>query len=137
MIKQIEMLYGNQKKCLDIDEDLIIWTKDLNDAQPLKNPEASIREVLHKPIGTPPLSELVKQFGKETIILVGISTLIAWPVAYFVMKAWLQNFYFRIPWSPLPYLLSLGIVLVVAWLSVSYQAFKASRTNPAEALRYE
>ena len=74
MIKQIEMLYGNQKKLLDIDEDLIVWIKDLNDAQPLENPETSIREVLHKPIGTPPLSELVKQFGKETIILVDDST---------------------------------------------------------------
>lgn len=80
---------------------------------------------------------IVGLLSKESIILVGISTLIAWPAAFFAMKVWLQNFYFRAPWSPVPYLLSLGIVLVVAWLSVSYQAFKASRTNPAEALRYE
>lgn len=75
--------------------------------------------------------------SREILILVGIATLIAWPVAYFAMKTWLQNFYFRAPWSPIPFLLSLFIVLVVAWLSVSYQAIKASRTNPAEALRYE
>ncbi|UCG27492.1 MAG: FtsX-like permease family protein, partial [Bacteroidales bacterium] len=75
--------------------------------------------------------------SKEIIFLVMISTLIAWPVGYFVMKAWLQNFYFRIPWSPLPYLFSLVIVLVIAWLSISYQAIKAARTNPAEALRYQ
>lgn len=80
---------------------------------------------------------IVGLLSKESIMLVGIATLIAWPVAYFAMKTWLQNFYFRVPWSPIPYLLSLGIVLVVAWLSVSYQAIKASRTNPAEALRHE
>jgi putative ABC transport system permease protein len=80
---------------------------------------------------------IVSLLSKESIILVGISTLIAWPAAYFVMKVWLQNFYFRVPWSPLPYLLSLGFVLIIAWLSVSYQAVKASRTNPAEALRYQ
>jgi len=99
--------------------------------------EQRTKEIGIRKVNGASASIIVGLLSKENIILVGISTLIAWPAAYFVMKVWLQNFYFRVPWSPLPYLLSLGIVLVVAWLSVSYQAVKASRINPAEALKYE
>ncbi|MBN2031040.1 nickel-dependent lactate racemase [bacterium] len=74
MIKQIEIPYGNGKKILNVDEDFLIWIKDLNDASTLKNPEESIREALRKPIGTSPLSDLVRQHGKETIILADDST---------------------------------------------------------------
>lgn len=99
--------------------------------------EQRTKEIGIRKVNGASASIIVGLLSKESIILVGISTLIAWPAAYFVMKVWLQNFYFRVPWSPLPYLLSLGIVLIIAWLSVSYQAVKASRINPAEALRYE
>jgi len=99
--------------------------------------EQRTKEIGIRKVNGASASIIVGLLSKESIILVGISTLIAWPAAYFVMKVWLQNFYFRVPWSPVPYLLSFGIVLVVAWLSVSYQAVKASRINPAEALRYE
>jgi len=99
--------------------------------------EQRTKEIGIRKVNGASASTIILLLSKEIIILVGISTLIAWPAGYFVMKGWLQNFYFRIPWSPLPYLLSLGIVLIIAWLSVSYQAVKASRINPAEALRYE
>ncbi len=99
--------------------------------------EQRTKEIGIRKVNGASASIIVGLLSRESIILVGISTLIAWPAAYFAMKVWLQNFYFRVPWSPVPYLLSLGIVLIVAWLSVSYQAFKASRINPAEALRYE
>jgi len=99
--------------------------------------EQRTREIGIRKVNGASSSIILSLLSKEVIILVGISTLIAWPMGYFVLKAWLQNFYFRIPWSPAPYLLSLGIVLAVAWLSVSYQAVKASRINPAQALKYQ
>ncbi len=99
--------------------------------------EQRTKEIGVRKVNGASASIIVGLLSRESVILVGISTLIAWLAVFFAMKVWLQNFYFRVPWSPIPYLLSLGIVLVVAWLSVSYQAFKASRTNPAEALRYE
>jgi putative ABC transport system permease protein len=80
---------------------------------------------------------ILRLLSKEVVILVATSVIIAWPLGYFLMKGWLQNFYFRVPWSPLPYLLSLVIVFAVAWFSISYQAIKASRTNPAQALRHQ
>ena len=98
--------------------------------------EQRTREIGIRKVNGASSSIILRLLSKEIIILVGISTLIAWPMGYIVMKAWLQNFNFSIPWSPAPYLLSLGIVLVVAWLSISYQAVKASRINPAQALKY-
>ena len=99
--------------------------------------EQRTREIGIRKVNGASASTIVLLLSREIIILVGVSTLIAWPLAYFAMKTWLQNFYFRMPWSVLPYLLSLGVVLAIAWLSISYQALKASRTNPANALRHQ
>ncbi|GAI58981.1 unnamed protein product, partial [marine sediment metagenome] len=74
---------------------------------------------------------------KEIALLVGIATLIAWTAAYIFMKGWLQNFYFRISLSPVDFLFSLLIVLAITWLTISYRSFKAAKTNPAQALKYE
>ena len=99
--------------------------------------EQRTKEIGIRKVNGASASIILGLLSKEIIILVGISTLIAWPIGYFLMKAWLQNFYFRVPWSPLPYILALVIVMTVAWLSISYQALKASRTNPADALRHQ
>ncbi|MCK4345138.1 MAG: ABC transporter permease [Bacteroidales bacterium] len=74
---------------------------------------------------------------KEIVLLVVIATLIAWAAAYIFMKGWLQNFYFRISLSPVDFLFSLLIVLAITWLTISYRSFKAAKTNPAQALKYE
>jgi len=99
--------------------------------------EQRTKEIGIRKVNGASASSIVYLLSREVAILVGISTLIAWPVAYFIMKSWLRNFYFRINQSPLEFIISLGVVLLIAWLSVSYQAMKASRINPAEALRYE
>ena len=68
---------------------------------------------------------------------VAIANLIAWPLAYFVMRDWLQSFEFRIALSPL-YFLGAGVAaLAVAWLTIVGHALKVARANPILALRYE
>ena len=74
---------------------------------------------------------------KEIILLVSISTVIAWIVAYFVMKNWLQDFYYRINMSAISYIVAFIIALIIALVTVSYRAYMASLTNPAQALKYE
>ncbi len=74
---------------------------------------------------------------KEVAVLVCIATLIAWPIIYFAMKSWLQNFHFRINLSPFEFIISLLITLAIALLTISYRALKAANTNPADALRHE
>ncbi|UCG27179.1 MAG: ABC transporter permease [Bacteroidales bacterium] len=99
--------------------------------------EQRTKEIGIRKVNGASASTIVVLLSREVAILVGISTVIAWPIVYFVMRSWLQNFHFRIGLSPIEFIFSLAVVLLVAWLSVSYQAFKVSRTNPAEALRYE
>jgi len=76
---------------------------------------------------------LLREFSKWVII----SSIIAWPVAYFAMKKWLQNFAYRIDLGVWTFVLSGLAALAVALLTVSYQSIKAATANPVDSLRYE
>jgi ABC-type antimicrobial peptide transport system permease subunit len=74
---------------------------------------------------------------REFILLVTISTLISWPLIYFIAQNWLQNYYYRITLRPLDFLSGFIISLVIALLTISYRTYHTARMNPVEALRYE
>jgi putative ABC transport system permease protein len=74
---------------------------------------------------------------KEVVILIGISSLIAWPLAYFGSKFWMESFADKASISPLVYFLATAMVLVIGFLAVSYQTIKAANYNPAKALRIQ
>ncbi|MCK5149017.1 ABC transporter permease [bacterium] len=76
---------------------------------------------------------LVRQFTKFVLI----SNLIACPVAYFMMKKWLANFAYQAPLSLWIFIMSLVIALMVAVLTVSYQAVRAALRNPVDSLQYD
>ncbi|UCB53386.1 MAG: ABC transporter permease, partial [Candidatus Zixiibacteriota bacterium] len=80
---------------------------------------------------------VVALLSKEFVILVGISNLIGWPVAYLIMSSFLQDFAFRVGIGPGVFLSTGVLVAVLALLTASYQAIKAALTNPVETLRYE
>jgi putative ABC transport system permease protein len=69
--------------------------------------------------------------------LVLLSNLIAWPVAYFAMERWLQNFAYRIELTPVVFVGSGLIALCIAWVTVGGTAAKAAGQKPVLALRYE
>jgi putative ABC transport system permease protein len=75
--------------------------------------------------------------SKEFVLLVSISTLIAWPLIYYFAKNWLQNFYYRIELRPFDFLSGFMIALVIALFTISYKTVKSARINPVTALRYE
>jgi putative ABC transport system permease protein len=76
---------------------------------------------------------LTNDFSK----LVLLSNFIAWPVAYFAMERWLQNFAYRIELTPLIFIGSGLIALCIAWVTVGGTAAKAASQKPVLALRYE
>lgn len=76
---------------------------------------------------------LLKEFTKWIFI----ANVIAWPIAYFAMSRWLQDFAHRINIGLNAFVLAGLIVLVLALMTVSYRAIKAARANPVDALRYE
>jgi putative ABC transport system permease protein len=73
------------------------------------------------------------QFSKWVII----SNIIAWPVSYFVIKPWLQNFAYRIDFPFWTFILSLLLTITIAVITVSWQSVKVSRMNPAASIRVE
>jgi putative ABC transport system permease protein len=74
---------------------------------------------------------------KEVNRLFIIATLVSWPLAWYLMSSWLNNFAFRISLSPLIFISASVISYLIAVLMVSYQALKAARANPAVTLKYE
>ena len=94
--------------------------------------EIGIRKVLGASI-----SNVSLILSKDYLILVILSNIIAWPVALYFMKTWLQNFAYRIDMTIGPFLLAGILALVVALLTVSWQAIRAATANPVESLRYE
>jgi len=66
-----------------------------------------------------------------------IANAIAFPIAYFLVKYFLQNFAYRTNISFRVFLLTAFISIIIAALTVSFQAIKSANTNPAQSLRYE
>ncbi|MFO7935338.1 MAG: FtsX-like permease family protein [Bacteroidales bacterium] len=79
------------------------------------------------------LALFLVQFSKWVIL----ANVIAWPVSYFILKNWLQNFNYRIEFPFWTFVLSLLLSIIVAVITVSWQSLKASRMNPAASIRVE
>jgi len=82
-------------------------------------------------------AEAVRILLSETFILVLIAIGMAFIGSYFVMHQWLEGFVDRITLSPVYFIVSAVFALVIAFLSVGWQSWKAATRNPVEALRYE
>jgi len=76
---------------------------------------------------------LSRQFSKWIII----ANLVAWPAAWVYLNSWLDEFAYRTEIAWWLFIFAGGMALLIALLTVSYQALKAAMTNPVEALRYE
>jgi len=75
--------------------------------------------------------------NREFLVLVAISNLIAWPVAWYSMRAWLENYPYRIELTPWFFIIGALLALAIAQMAVSWQAYRAASVNPAQSLRYE
>ncbi|MFC1725612.1 ABC transporter permease [candidate division KSB1 bacterium] len=76
---------------------------------------------------------LTKDFTK----LVLLGNLVAWPIAWFAMRKWLQSFAYSIELSIYIFISAGFIALFIAFLTVSYQSLKAALSNTVDALKYE
>jgi putative ABC transport system permease protein len=94
--------------------------------------EVGIRKVLGAKV-----PGIVLLLSKEYTKYILLANLFAWPIAYFIIDRWLQNFAYRIDISLWVFVLSGGIALLVALATVSFQAIKAAMANPVESLKYE
>jgi putative ABC transport system permease protein len=75
--------------------------------------------------------------SREVMFLIIISSILAYPVAYFGSNFWLEGFASRISVNPVIFIMATLITLLIGWISTSYQTIKAANYNPANALRIE
>ncbi|MCG3118081.1 MAG: hypothetical protein ALAOOOJD_00215 [bacterium] len=94
--------------------------------------EIGVRKVLGATV-----TNVVGLLSKDFVKLVLWANLIAWPVAWYAMNRWLQDFAYRINIGLWTFVLSGGIALLIALTTVSFQTIKAALANPVESLRYE
>ena len=94
--------------------------------------EIGIRKVLGASV-----NRITTLLSIDFLKLVMISLLIAIPISWYMMNRWLQDFAYRIDLSWWVFGLAGLLALVIAFLTVSYQAVKAARANPVKSLRTE
>jgi len=94
--------------------------------------EVGVRKVLGASV-----SSVIYLFSKEFIILVAIGFVIASPVAWYFMDKWLQDYVYRIKISWWIFLVGGISAVVIALITVSFQAIKAALANPVKSLRTE
>ncbi|HEX2975849.1 MAG TPA: ABC transporter permease [Bacteroidales bacterium] len=82
-------------------------------------------------------SSIIYSFLKSNLILVVISTLLSVPVTVWFMMKWLNNYAFRTSIQPWIFIVAFIVSAVVVTATVFFHSYKASRTNPVKALRYE
>jgi len=80
---------------------------------------------------------LVGLLTTDILKLVALAFVLAAPVTYLAMHRWLDDFAYRIEMSAWTFLMAGLFALLVASLTVSYQAIKAARANPVDSLRHE
>jgi putative ABC transport system permease protein len=94
--------------------------------------EIGIRKVLGSSV-----SQIVTLLSKDFLKLVMISFVIAFPLAYYLMNTWLQDFAYRITLSPWVFVLAGIITLIIAFVTVSFKSIQAATVNPVKSLKAE
>ena len=94
--------------------------------------EIGVRKVLGAPV-----PRMILLLSKEFARWVLVANIIAWPAGYLIMRRMLQVYAYRIRLTFDLFFFAGFIALVIAIVTVGYQAFKAARANPVQSLRYE
>jgi putative ABC transport system permease protein len=94
--------------------------------------EIGIRKVLGASVGS-----IVSMLSKDFLKLVLIAALVAFPIAWWAMHNWLQDFAYHINISWWIFVVAGGVAVLIALITISFQAVKAAIRNPVKSLRTE
>ena len=97
-----------------------------------KTREIGIRKVLGASV-----SKIIVMLSKEFIRWIILSAVIAFPVSWYAMDRWLQNFAYRTNLGFEVFTASIVIAFLIAQLTVSYHSIKAATADPVDSLKYE
>jgi putative ABC transport system permease protein len=94
--------------------------------------EIGIRKVLGASV-----THVVTLMSKDFLKLIVLSLIFAIPLSAYAMQTWLEGFAYHVPLQWWTFAMAAVIALVIAFLTISTQAFKAAMTDPAKSLRSE
>ncbi|SNR55637.1 duplicated orphan permease [Maribacter sedimenticola] len=94
--------------------------------------EIGVRKVLGSSI-----TGIVGLLSKDFMKLVGMAIIIATPIAWLLMQNWLEGFAYRTSINAWAFIIAGAVAIVIALLTISFQAFNAARVNPVKSLRTE
>jgi len=80
---------------------------------------------------------ILKLVTRDFIILSLISIVIAFPIAYYFMSNWLENYVYKSSMGPVVFILAGLLTLVITFVTISYKAYQAAVTNPADSIKTE
>ena len=103
----------------------------------LYNSQKRIREIGIRKVMGATETNVITVISKSVAYAVGVSILIAMPVAYFMMQDWLRDFPYNIGFQPVLFIIAALLSIIIAMVTVTITSLKAARTNPALALHYE
>jgi len=99
--------------------------------------ESRTKEIgIRKTLGAS-IPDICALLSRDFVKLVVLANLIAWPIAHYTMRQWLQSFAYRINLGVSVFLVAGATAVAIAVLTVSVQSIKAAQMNPVDALRYE
>ena len=99
--------------------------------------EQRTREIgIRKTFGAP-VTSIIRMMSKEFARLVIIANVIAIPVAWYLLKEWLTNYSYTTRLSADIFIYAFLISILIALITVSYQAVKSALKNPVDAIKYE
>lgn len=98
----------------------------------VRTKEIAIRKVLGASV-----TEIASLLVREFLLLAGMANVLAWPLSWFILDRWLQNFAYRIDLEIGVFVLGGLMMVFLALFTVGYQARKAAQTNPVTALQCE
>jgi len=81
--------------------------------------------------------ELVGMLNSSFLLMVFLANIVAWPIAYILISKWLAGYTYRISLSVWPFVIAMVLSMLITIVTVTLRSYKAARTNPIDALKYE
>jgi putative ABC transport system permease protein len=94
--------------------------------------EIGIRKVLGASVGG-----IVLLLNREFLLLLAWAGLVAMPLSYALLRHWLEDYPYQVPFRLWPYVTALLGCVLLTWFSVSWQSWRAAKANPVDSLHDE
>lgn len=95
------------------------------------------REVAVRKVLGASTAQIIHMLNRSFLLLVCAANIVSWPIAYIIIQKWLSGFSYRIEMPFIPFLSATVISILIALITVSFQARKSALQNPVDALKYE